>query len=98
MLSLDIRLQMLATLAQHGRQPPPLAIHDLALLMPNCTALPPCGALQAGFDHLVVEIKPKWGCLPTSPAIPPQHAIKKQVSRYQLLQRLKLAQVLAGML
>jgi len=42
---------------------------------------------------LCVEIKPKWGLLPTSPAIEAQHAIKKQVSRFPLQQHLKLAQV-----
>lgn len=42
---------------------------------------------------LCVEIKPKWGLLPTSPAIAAKHAIKKQVSRFQLQQHLKLAQV-----
>jgi hypothetical protein len=42
---------------------------------------------------LCVEIKPKWGLLPMSPAIAAKHAIKKQVSRFQLQQHLKLAQV-----
>ncbi len=42
---------------------------------------------------LCVEIKPKWGLLPKSPAIAAKHAIKKQVSRFQLQQHLKLAQV-----
>ncbi len=42
---------------------------------------------------LCVEIKPKWGLLSTSPAIAAQHAVKKQVSRFQLQQHLKLAQV-----
>ncbi len=42
---------------------------------------------------LCVEIKPKWGLLPTSPAIAAQHAIKKQVSRFPLQQHLKLARV-----
>ncbi|DBB00055.1 TPA: Inositol-pentakisphosphate 2-kinase [Trebouxia sp. C0004] len=41
---------------------------------------------------LCVEIKPKWGLLPTSPAIAAKHVIKKQVSRFQLQQHLKLAQ------
>ncbi len=42
---------------------------------------------------LCVEIKPKWGLLPSSPATAAKHAIKKQVSRFQLQQHLKLAQV-----
>ena len=42
---------------------------------------------------LSIEIKPKWGLLPISPAIAAQHAVKKQVSRFQLQQHLKLAQV-----
>ncbi|KAA6429944.1 MAG: hypothetical protein FRX49_00376 [Trebouxia sp. A1-2] len=41
---------------------------------------------------LCVEIKPKWGLLPMSPAIAAKHAIKKRVSRFQLQQHLKLAQ------
>ena len=50
-------------------------------------------AAQQLLPALCVEIKPKWGLLPTSPAIAAQHAIKKQVSRFQLQQHLKLAQV-----
>ena len=51
---------------------------------------------EAAHQHLpalCVEIKPKWGLLPISPAIAAQHAIKKVVSRFQLQQHLKLAQV-----
>ena len=44
---------------------------------------------------LCFEIKPKWGLLPTSPAIPARHAVKRQKSRFQLHQTLKLAQVYA---
>ena len=44
---------------------------------------------------LCVEIKPKWGLLPTSPAIPAKHEIKRHKSRLQLHQKLKLAQVCA---
>ncbi len=47
---------------------------------------------------LCVEIKPKWGLLPSSPAIPAQNDIKKRVSRFQLHQQLKLAQVTALLL
>ena len=48
--------------------------------------------LGLGQDTLCVELKPKCGCLPTSAAIAPAHAIKRAVPRYALHQRLKLAQ------
>ena len=61
------------------------------------------GAQEAGFPtnsgseqhHPVVciEIKPKCGFLPTAATIHPQHNIKRQQSRFQLQQALKLAQV-----
>ncbi|KAL3138530.1 Inositol-pentakisphosphate 2-kinase, variant 3 [Trebouxia sp. C0010 RCD-2024] len=41
---------------------------------------------------LCVEIKPKWGLLPTSPAISAEHEVKRHKSRFQLHQKLKLAQ------
>lgn len=42
---------------------------------------------------LCVEIKPKWGLLPTSPAISAKHEVKRHKSKFQLHQKLKLAQV-----
>lgn len=39
-----------------------------------------------------VEIKPKWGALPTAETIHPDNAIKHQTSRFRLQQALKLAQ------
>lgn len=39
-----------------------------------------------------VEIKPKWGALPTAETIHPDNAIKHQTSRFCLQQALKLAQ------
>ena len=61
------------------------------------------GAQEAGFPtksrseqhHPVVciEIKPKCGFLPTAATIHPQRNIKRQRSRFQLQQALKLAQV-----
>lgn len=44
---------------------------------------------------LCVEIKPKCGFLPTSTLIRPEHGIKHRVPRFQLHQRLKLAEVCA---
>ena len=51
-----------------------------------------CQYLGPEQDTLCVELKPKCGCLPTSAAIAPAHAIKRSVPRYALHQRLKLAQ------
>lgn len=50
-------------------------------------------AMKTPAPVLCIEIKPKWGLLPTSPAIPTKHGVKKHKSRFQLHQRLKLAQV-----
>ena len=50
-------------------------------------------AVKTPAPVLCVEIKPKWGLLPTSPAISIKHEAKKHKSRFQLHQRLKLAQV-----
>lgn len=61
-----------------------------AMLLPNHTLFSqPRGAAPA----LCVELKPKWGCLPTSAAIHPDNALKGRVSKFQLQQALKLAQV-----
>ena len=48
---------------------------------------------QKAQPTLCVEIKPKWGLLPSSPAIPAEHEVRRRVSRFQLQQQLKLAQV-----
>ena len=53
----------------------------------------PGKSAQRHLPALCVEIKPKWGLLPSSPAIAAKHTIKKRVSRFQLHQRLKLSQV-----
>lgn len=50
-------------------------------------------AMNTPAPVLCVELKPKWGLLPTSPAIPTKHEVKKHKSRFQLHQMLKLAQV-----
>ncbi|KAL3682538.1 hypothetical protein R1sor_000560 [Riccia sorocarpa] len=39
---------------------------------------------------ITVEIKPKWGFLPTSPWIKEENAVKKTVSRFRMHQTLKL--------
>ena len=69
--------------------------------MPNCcTPLPGIGPWESHDDHpqLLVEIKPKCGFLPTSAAIPAADDVKRRVSRFQLHQRLKLAQASYGLL
>ncbi|BDA50874.1 Inositol-pentakisphosphate 2-kinase IPK1 at N-terminal half [Coccomyxa sp. Obi] len=51
--------------------------------------------VSTGIHHagtLCVEIKPKCGFIPTSTLIRPEHEVKKRVPRFQLHQRLKLAQ------
>ncbi|XP_023525627.1 inositol-pentakisphosphate 2-kinase-like isoform X1 [Cucurbita pepo subsp. pepo] len=47
---------------------------------------------QGGDDEfcISVEIKPKWGCLPTSRFISKKNAIKKNVTRFRMHQALKL--------
>ena len=42
---------------------------------------------------ICLELKPKCGFLPTSACIHPKHAIKQEISRFQLHQHLKCAQV-----
>ncbi|CAK9237685.1 unnamed protein product [Sphagnum troendelagicum] len=41
---------------------------------------------------ITVEIKPKWGCLPTAGTISEENNIKKHVSRFSMHQHLKLKQ------
>ena len=53
----------------------------------------PGNCAQRHMPPLCVEIKPKWGLLPSSPAIAAKHEIKKRISRFQLHQKLKLSQV-----
>eukprot|EP00271_Cylindrocystis_brebissonii_P001353 TRINITY_DN11626_c0_g1_i1.p1 TRINITY_DN11626_c0_g1~~TRINITY_DN11626_c0_g1_i1.p1 ORF type:complete len:710 (+),score=106.98 TRINITY_DN11626_c0_g1_i1:42-2171(+) len=42
-------------------------------------------------DTICVEIKPKCGFLPTSPAIAPANEVKRHVTRFEMHQHLKLA-------
>ena len=95
----------LSAVAQHCLAArPPHRLHTglaldapFGLLLPNIGTFsllrPPAGRGKhpALGPVLSVEIKPKCGFLPTSAAIGPSHALKKQVSRYQLHQHLKLA-------
>lgn len=37
-----------------------------------------------------VEIKPKWGSLPTSPYLRPQDSVKRVVPRFTMMQQYKL--------
>lgn len=47
---------------------------------------------RSGAPTLCVELKPKWGCLPTTATIHPDNRLKRQRSKFQLQQALKLAQ------
>lgn len=46
----------------------------------------------AGLSTLCVELKPKWGCLPSAATIHPDNWLKRQKSKFQLQQMLKLAE------
>lgn len=46
----------------------------------------------AGVSTLCVELKPKWGCLPSAATIHPDNRLKRQKSKFQLQQMLKLAE------
>ena len=48
---------------------------------------------QQHYPVMCIEIKPKSGFLPTTATIHPQHNIKRQRSRFQLQQALKLTEV-----
>lgn len=40
-----------------------------------------------------MEVKPKWGGLPTSPCVHPDNSLKLHSSKFQLQQALKLSKV-----
>lgn len=53
-----------------------------------------CGARHASAAPTVcVEVKPKWGGLPTSPCVHPDNSLKLHTSKFQLQQALKLSKV-----
>ncbi|CAN0162332.1 unnamed protein product, partial [Phaeothamnion confervicola] len=65
-------------------------VDDLTMLVrPSPPPLPssrPC----AGMGCLTFEIKPKVGCMPCSWLVPPAHALKHRLPRFEALQRHKL--------
>lgn len=63
-------------------------VSKTAILLPNNTLF---GGPSSGVT-VCVELKPKWGSLPTSKAIHPDHAFKYQTSKFCLQQALKLTQ------
>ncbi|KGN59987.1 inositol-pentakisphosphate 2-kinase isoform X2 [Cucumis sativus] len=60
---------------------------DSVLLQSDHSIFPQGGE---GEFCISVEIKPKWGCLPTSRFISKRNAIKKSVTRFRMLQAWKL--------
>ncbi|XP_038898785.1 inositol-pentakisphosphate 2-kinase-like isoform X1 [Benincasa hispida] len=60
---------------------------DFVLLQSDHSIFPQGGE---GEFCISVEIKPKWGCLPTSRFISKRNAIKKSVTRFRMHQALKL--------
>ena len=74
-----------------GKQP------ILATLMEDQTSLPFTNAeAQQGYaptPTVAIEIKPKCGFLPKADCVGLQHSLKTQVSKFQMQQRMKLAQV-----
>ena len=46
----------------------------------------------SGAPTLCIELKPKWGCLPSAATIHPNDRLKRQKSKFQLQQMLKLAE------
>ncbi|KAL6077466.1 Inositol-pentakisphosphate 2-kinase, variant 2 [Balamuthia mandrillaris] len=59
-----------------------------AFILPDLSVFPRTNKLSA--PSICVEIKPKWGFLPSSPLIRQGHSIKGRVCRYCMLQRYKL--------
>jgi hypothetical protein len=58
-----------------------------------CSTLSDCaGRVEDLPPTITVEIKPKWGCLPTAGTISEENNIKKHVSRFSMHQHLKLKQ------
>lgn len=46
-----------------------------------------------GLPTICVELKPKWGCLPSAATIHPGNWLKRRQSKFQLQQALKMAEV-----
>lgn len=90
-LSSTLQQTLCSLLQERGRSPQLPGLHKTAMLMPNCCVLATGPSDQT--VSLLIELKPKSGVLPTSAAIPPEHSIKKQMSRFQLMHRIKVAQV-----
>jgi Inositol-pentakisphosphate 2-kinase len=59
---------------------------------PNVAQWQPSVPGTAGLSTLCVELKPKWGCLPSAATIHPDNRLKRQQSKFQLQQMLKLAE------
>jgi Inositol-pentakisphosphate 2-kinase len=71
-------------------------VHDTQPARPVLDPMWPNGnhlcSSAAGLSTLCVELKPKWGCLPSAATIHPDNRLKRQKSKFQLQQMLKLAE------
>ena len=61
-----------------------------ALLLPDLASAGRLAGLTAS-EAIAIELKPKWGALPSSPWV--RGGVKLRTSRFQLLQKLKAARV-----
>ncbi|KAJ3149934.1 Inositol-pentakisphosphate 2-kinase [Geranomyces variabilis] len=72
-----------------GRRSRPLDLSQPhAVLIKDLTYVPQRRDGKA-VTTIAVEIKPKWGFLPTSPLIAPEHAVKRRTCRYCMHQQWK---------
>jgi Inositol-pentakisphosphate 2-kinase len=63
-----------------------------AVVAAACQLCQPIAPVDSGLPTLCVELKPKWGCLPSAATIHPDNRLKRQKSKFQLQQNLKLAE------